>query len=266
MQPRNAGDDLQAIEEGRSSLRTSSSTTSDLRHAGRRQRMRSMEGAPTLLRHLQEPDARRAGVSALNREGIEATGADVTRCRDALAASGELRTQTRARRSRDVASHRRRPTRVLPPERPRDHMTRFRNCCTTSRSGVTPPTAAAAQNLSTSQGSSPGETSSASSTIRTARRPGAGRGRIKAQHAKGKRPRASAHSPSTKGRSRRIFVEHRCHDFGMEREVVAGDGVVTGYGRSTAGSRSCSAQDFTVFGGTLSEAHAERSARSWTTR
>src|SRR5512135_695362 len=54
------------------------------------------------------------------------------------------------------------------------------------------------------------------------------------------------------------LVEHRCVDFGMETRQVPGDGVVTGYG-SIDGRKVCVfAQDFTVFGGSLSETHAEK--------
>ena len=54
------------------------------------------------------------------------------------------------------------------------------------------------------------------------------------------------------------LVEHRCVDFGMETRQVPGDGVVTGYG-SVDGRKVCVfAQDFTVFGGSLSETHAEK--------
>jgi len=54
------------------------------------------------------------------------------------------------------------------------------------------------------------------------------------------------------------FVEHRCHDFGMEKNKFPGDGVVTGYG-TINGRRVCIfAQDFTVFGGSLGEMHAKK--------
>ena len=63
------------------------------------------------------------------------------------------------------------------------------------------------------------------------------------------------------------FVAHRCLDFGMDEQKVPGDGVVTGHGPSTAGSCIVFAQDFTVFGGSLSrDATPARSARSWTSR
>src|SRR5688500_20363461 len=52
------------------------------------------------------------------------------------------------------------------------------------------------------------------------------------------------------------FVTHRCADFGMESQKILGDGVVTGYG-TVAGRTVCLfAQDFTVFGGSLSGAYA----------
>src|SRR5215468_6688636 len=52
------------------------------------------------------------------------------------------------------------------------------------------------------------------------------------------------------------LVEHRCRDFGMEGQVVPGDGFVTGYGRIDGRTVFVYAQDFTVFGGSLSEANA----------
>ena len=54
------------------------------------------------------------------------------------------------------------------------------------------------------------------------------------------------------------FVEHRCHDFGMEERRYPGDGVVTGYGEVDGRKVYVFSQDFTVFGGSLSEAHAEK--------
>ncbi|MFH1267513.1 MAG: acyl-CoA carboxylase subunit beta, partial [Planctomycetota bacterium] len=54
------------------------------------------------------------------------------------------------------------------------------------------------------------------------------------------------------------FVEHRCHDFGMEKQRIPGDGVVTGYGRIDGRLAYVFAQDFTVFGGSLSQAYAEK--------
>ena len=55
-----------------------------------------------------------------------------------------------------------------------------------------------------------------------------------------------------------MFVEHRSHDFGMDEQKVPGDGVVTGYGTVNGRLVFVFSQDFTVFGGSLSEAHAEK--------
>src|SRR5215831_5150493 len=52
------------------------------------------------------------------------------------------------------------------------------------------------------------------------------------------------------------LVEHRCQDFGMAEQRVPGDGVVTGYGRINGRLAYAFAQDFTVFGGSLSRANA----------
>ena len=54
------------------------------------------------------------------------------------------------------------------------------------------------------------------------------------------------------------FVVHRCADFGMDRDKIPGDGVVTGYGTVENRPVYVFAQDFTVFGGSLSEAHAAK--------
>jgi propionyl-CoA carboxylase beta chain len=58
-----------------------------------------------------------------------------------------------------------------------------------------------------------------------------------------------------------MFVEHRCTDFGMAEQKewdIPGDGVVTGYGTINGRLVFVFSQDFTVFGGSLSEAHAEK--------
>jgi len=54
------------------------------------------------------------------------------------------------------------------------------------------------------------------------------------------------------------FVMHRCRDFGMEEQRIPGDGVIIGYGRIDGRLVYVFAQDFTVFGGSLSGAHAEK--------
>src|SRR5438477_12209834 len=55
-----------------------------------------------------------------------------------------------------------------------------------------------------------------------------------------------------------MFVEHRSADFGMAENRIAGDGVVTGWGTVNGRPIFVFAKDFTVFGGSLSEAHAEK--------
>jgi propionyl-CoA carboxylase beta chain len=55
-----------------------------------------------------------------------------------------------------------------------------------------------------------------------------------------------------------MFVEHRSADFGMEKSKIPGDGVVTGWGTVNGRTVFAFAKDFTVFGGSLSEAHAQK--------
>jgi propionyl-CoA carboxylase beta chain len=54
------------------------------------------------------------------------------------------------------------------------------------------------------------------------------------------------------------LVEHRCHDFGMDRQSVPGDGLVTGFGRINGRPAYVFANDFTVFGGSMSETNARK--------
>ena len=55
-----------------------------------------------------------------------------------------------------------------------------------------------------------------------------------------------------------MFVEHRSTDFGMEKNKISGDGVVTGWGTVNGRTVFAFAKDFTVFGGSLSETHAQK--------
>src|SRR5207248_3971755 len=90
---------------------------------------------------------------------------------------------------------------------------------------------------------------------------GGGEKRIAAQHGKGKltaRERIELLLDEGTFEEWDMFVEHRCHDFGMEDNKVPGDGVVTGYGTIDGRLVFVFSQDFTVFGGSLSEAHAEK--------
>ncbi|MEY4624871.1 MAG: hypothetical protein RL061_396 [Pseudomonadota bacterium] len=90
---------------------------------------------------------------------------------------------------------------------------------------------------------------------------GGGQKRINAQHGKGKltaRERIELLLDEGSFEEWDMFVEHRCTDFGMANESVPGDGVVTGYGMINGRLVFVFSQDFTVFGGSLSEAHAEK--------
>ena len=96
---------------------------------------------------------------------------------------------------------------------------------------------------------------------REAARLGGGLKRIEAQHGKGKltaRERLELLLDEGTFEEWDMFVEHRCHDFGMQDNRVPGDGVVTGYGMINGRLVFVFSQDFTVFGGALSEAHAEK--------
>ena len=63
------------------------------------------------------------------------------------------------------------------------------------------------------------------------------------------------------------LVTHRCRDFGMDEQIVPGDGFVTGYGRIDGRLVYVFAQDFTVLRRlALRSQRAKRSARSWTSR
>jgi len=90
---------------------------------------------------------------------------------------------------------------------------------------------------------------------------GGGQARIDSQHKKGKlTARERIHFLMDEGSFEEIgmMVTHRSTDFGMEREKYLGDGVVTGYGTINGRLTYVFSQDFTVFGGSLSETHAEK--------
>jgi propionyl-CoA carboxylase beta chain len=96
---------------------------------------------------------------------------------------------------------------------------------------------------------------------RAAARLGGGQKRIDAQHAKGKltaRERLEVLLDEGTFEEWDMFVEHRCTDFGMQDNKIPGDGVVTGYGMINGRLVFVYSQDFTVFGGALSESHAEK--------
>ncbi len=90
---------------------------------------------------------------------------------------------------------------------------------------------------------------------------GGGQKRIDAQHAKGKltaRERINVLLDQDSFEEFDMYVEHGCVDFGMEETKIAGDGVVTGSGTINGRFVYVYSQDFTVFGGSLSETHAQK--------
>jgi propionyl-CoA carboxylase beta chain len=90
---------------------------------------------------------------------------------------------------------------------------------------------------------------------------GGGADRIQAQHAKGKlSARERIYFLLDEGSFEEIgaLVTHRSTDFGMDKQQILGDGVVTGYGTVNGRLVYVFSQDFTVFGGSLSETHAEK--------
>ena len=96
---------------------------------------------------------------------------------------------------------------------------------------------------------------------REAARMGGGQKRIDAQHAKGRltaRERIDVLLDEGSFEELDMYVEHNCTDFGMEETKIPGDGVVTGSGTINGRLVFVYSQDFTVFGGSLSERHAEK--------
>ncbi len=90
---------------------------------------------------------------------------------------------------------------------------------------------------------------------------GGGEKRIEQQHAKGKltaRERVLLLLDEGSFEELGKFVMHRSKDFGLDKEYYLGDGVVTGYGTIAGRLVYVFSQDFTVFGGSLSETHAEK--------
>ncbi|RYE70909.1 MAG: methylmalonyl-CoA carboxyltransferase, partial [Hyphomicrobiales bacterium] len=90
---------------------------------------------------------------------------------------------------------------------------------------------------------------------------GGGAKRIETQHAKGKltaRERLDVLLDPGSFEEYDMFVTHRAVDFGMEKTIIPGDGVVTGWGTINGRLTYVFSQDFTVFGGSLSETHARK--------
>ncbi|TPX33611.1 acetyl-CoA carboxylase [Synchytrium microbalum] len=90
---------------------------------------------------------------------------------------------------------------------------------------------------------------------------GGGQHRIDTQHKKGKltaRERVDLLLDAGSFREYDAFVEHQCVDFGMEKQKITGDGVVTGWGTINGRLVYVFSQDFTTFGGSLSKMHAQK--------
>ncbi len=97
--------------------------------------------------------------------------------------------------------------------------------------------------------------------LREKARLGGGEERIESQHKKGKhtaRERIDILLDDGSFEEYDMFVTHRSHDFGLEKQQFLGDGVITGHGTIDGRVVYIYAQDFTVFGGSLSEAHAKK--------
>jgi propionyl-CoA carboxylase beta chain len=90
---------------------------------------------------------------------------------------------------------------------------------------------------------------------------GGGKDRIKSQHEKGKltaRERVELLVDEGSFDEVDMFVKHRATDFGLDKQHYPGDGVVAGFAKIDGRPIALFSQDFTVFGGSLSEAHAEK--------
>ncbi len=97
--------------------------------------------------------------------------------------------------------------------------------------------------------------------LREKARLGGGQDKIDSQHSKGKytaRERIAMLLDEGSFEEFDMFITHRCTNFGMEKKTILGDGVVTGYGTVSGRLVYVFAQDFTVFGGSLSETFAQK--------
>ena len=95
--------------------------------------------------------------------------------------------------------------------------------------------------------------------LRKVARLGGGQKRIDAQHARGKltaRERLDILLDKDSFEELGTFVTHNCKEFDMDKNIIPGDGVITGWGKINGRLVYVFSQDFTVLGGSLSEAHA----------
>ena len=98
-------------------------------------------------------------------------------------------------------------------------------------------------------------------TLRQGALKGGGEERIEAQHSKGKltaRERLDLLLDKGSFQETGMFVKHRSSDFGLDKNRIAGEGVVTGHGAISGRAVFVFAQDFTVLGGSLSESNAKK--------
>ena len=98
-------------------------------------------------------------------------------------------------------------------------------------------------------------------SLREKAQDGGGKDRIQAQHKKNKltaRERVETLVDPGTFTEVDMFVVHQCSSFGMEDKKFLGDGVITGFGKIHGRSAAIFSQDFTVFGGSLSLAHANK--------
>ncbi len=96
---------------------------------------------------------------------------------------------------------------------------------------------------------------------RASARAGGGERRVEMQHKRGKltaRERLELLVDKGSFEEFDMFVEHRATDFGMDKTKISGDGVITGWGTVNVRTVFAFAKDFTVFGGSLSETHAQK--------
>ena len=100
--------------------------------------------------------------------------------------------------------------------------------------------------------------------MREKAREGGGIERVQKQHDKGKlsaRERIEILLDKNSFVEMDMYVTHRCNDFGMEEKKFLTDGVVTGYGTIDSRKVMVFSQDFTIFGGSLSETFAKKSVK-----
>ena len=287
MQLPNAGDDLQAIKKGvmevadlvtainkadldaAAATRAEAQITSALRvfgfHGPRRQDGRALAGTRVMRMSALEPRRHRGVLGPSSRRSTGSAGR-----------TGRLRCAARERQATGLAVGDHRPCgsgralsrrsgvqEVLEATLAEVDAGRLPGSVAARRllGGSPAPMSDLRMATTDTREGEPCTTSSSSSKPSARARLGGGEKRIAAQHAKGKltaRERLELLLDDGSFEEWDMFVEHRSHDFGMAENTPPGDGVVTGYGMINGRLVFVFSQDFTVFGGALSEAHAEK--------